>query len=136
MNKRKAFTLVEILVTIAVSAILMVSVGTAFYFVVILNENTIENSSMAYKVRAVRQYIIANKDSIGDTYDDNIIYVEDARSLVDYNPIEDKVIINDSAYVNVDIYTDNGFLKCTITYKLNSRKSTTDELNFVVRKLA
>lgn len=136
MKKRKAFTLVEILVTIAVSAILMVSVGTAFYFVVILNENTIENSSMAYKVRAVRQYILANKDSVGDTYDDDIIYVEDARSLVDYNPSEDKVIISDSAYVNVDIYTEDGFLKCTITYKLNSRKSTTEELNFVVKKLA
>lgn len=130
MKKRKAFTLVELLVTIAVSAIFMVSIGTAFYFAVVLNDNTLENASMSYKVRTVREYILANKEDKDDSW--SFIYDEEERTLTDVTG--SKVVVKDAAYigVNFDLNEDN-FLECTITYKLNAKKVNTEDLTFVVR---
>ena len=131
MRKRKAFTLIEVLVTTAIAAVLTVAVGTAFYFVVVLNENTLENSSMTYKARTVREYIL-------NIAEDHVFeYDEEDRIL--YDSTDSKVVISDSSYIAVDFTLDttsdvaHEILNCTITYKLNDRKTTTETLDFVVK---
>ena len=137
MKKRNAFTLVELLVTIAVSSILFLTVASAFYFLVVLNTNTIENSSTAFNVRALRAYIMQDevRNDLKDAYQNS----EDLNAIFVFNPetnslsYNTKVISHDVPYVSVtfDVNSDD-FLVCTITYKRNSRKTKTESLSFVV----
>ena len=69
MKKKKAFTLVELIVAMAVTLILFASIGLAFYFVVASNNNALESSAMNIKVRTVREYVLANKEDIDVNYE-------------------------------------------------------------------
>lgn len=105
---KRGFTLVELVVALAVSSILIALIGTSFYFITRLSTNVITNSNNNYKLFSVRDYIIANV-----TNDDSIKISDDGDVT-----IADKVIASDSNIKKI-IINDN---KCTITYLVDNEE--------------
>ena len=129
MKKKKAFTLVELIVAMAVTLILFASIGLAFYFVVASNNNALESSAMNIKVRTVREYVLANKEDIDVNYE--LQYNEETKALTDVHT--GKEIISDSEYIKVTFLEENSALVCNIEYKETTTRKDLEKLSFVVK---
>ena len=129
MKKKKAFTLVELIVAMAVTLILFASIGLAFYFVVASNNNALESSAMNIKVRTVREYVLANKEDIDVNYE--LQYNEETKALTDVQT--GKEIISDSEYIKVTFLEENSALVCNIEYKETTTRKDLERLSFVVK---
>ncbi len=129
MKKKKAFTLVELIVAMAVTLILFASIGLAFYFVVASNNNALESSAMNIKVRTVREYVLANKEDIDVNYE--LQYNEETKALTDVQT--GKEIISDSEYIKVTFLEENSALVCHIEYKEPTTRKDLEKLSFVVK---
>ena len=103
---KRGFTLVEVVVALALSSILLALVGTSFYFITKLSTNVIDNSSNNYKLFSVRDYIISTKPSNED------IEVSNDGDVI----IKGNTIVYDSQISDINII-DN---KCTITYLVDN----------------
>lgn len=134
MKIRKAFTLLELMVVIGVTAIVLACVGASLLFVVEVNETATTSTSLLYKLTTLKDYILDNQ-----IVDGSFNYNQDSRVLsyqkVGEEPID---LIVDIDTVSVDITTKDidevsgpDFYYCTITY-LDSGNTKTIE--FVVKE--
>lgn len=122
-SNKKGFTLVELLVTIACSAIFLITLTMVFVFVQKINNNLIKKSSNMYKVRNVKNYILNN-------YNDNDTITVDGNDIY-YNIYEgeSKKIASNTDIKSVVITTTDDYVYCTITYDINTLK----EFKFIIK---
>lgn len=122
-SNKKGFTLVELLVTIACSAIFLITLTMVFVFVQKINNNLIKKSSNMYKVRNVKNYILNN-------YNDNDTITVDGDDIY-YNIYEgeSKKIASNTNIKSVVITTADDYVYCTITYDINTLK----EFKFIIK---
>jgi len=133
MRKRKAFTLVELLVAMAISSVLIATVAVSLFFVLKTSNNVQDSADMNYKARTVRDYILSDTilPNITTTYE--FSYDNNAKALKDV--AKNKVVVSGALFMKVT-FTENGdgFIVCDIEYKANESKETSDMLSFVVKK--
>ena len=133
-KSRKAFTLAELLVAVAVSAILLAAVAATLIFVLRSTDKAEDAANMTYKARTVRDYILSEDVVDEITKDDVFEYSQEERTLKDVE--RDKIIVSEALYMKVTFIVDeDNFLVCTIEYKTNKDSEQNDKLTFVVKKL-
>ena len=133
MSKKKAFTLVELMVAMAVTIVLFAAVAVAYYFITASNKVALESSAMNVKVRTVREYVLSDdiKGGINENY--SIVYNEDTKTLVDEET--GREIVSDSAYINVSFSkNEEDFIVCEIEYKETTNRKDLETLTFIVKK--
>ena len=123
MRKSKGFTLVELLVAIAVSVVVMALVGTTLVFLHRLDTNAITSSETMHQIQVVRDFVLQSQDvanqlqsnSQQDEPITNLIVVEDGNILFDQT-----VIATDSKQISQVSFAQKGeFWQCTIVYGEN-----------------
>ena len=133
MKKRKAFTLVELLVAIAISSVLVLTIGASLFFVLKSSNNAQSSADMNYKARTVREYICSDtvKPDITTAYE--FVYDAEKQTLRDVE--KDKDVVTGALFMKVTFtQKEDGFIWCEIEYKENESKDTNDKLNFAVKK--
>lgn len=112
----KGFTLVELLVTMAVTAISLTMISGTIYLTVKISNDVIYNSSQSYKIMKLKDYIIDNKittntDFVIDSTNDDLIY----RGNTLFNDINVKEISfylkDDFTYSFIEYENSNGKIK-------------------------
>lgn len=134
MKKRRAFTLVELLVAIAISSVLVLTIGASLFFVLKSSNNVQNSADMNYKARTVRDYICSDtiRPDITTAYE--FSYDAEKQSLKDV--VKNKEIVSGALFMKVTFsQKEDGFIWCEIEYKENESKETNDKLNFAVRKV-
>lgn len=123
MRKSKGFTLVELLVAIAVSVVVMALVGTTLVFLHRLDTNAITSSETMHQIQVVRDFVLQSQDvatelsqsSQQDEPITDLIVVEDGKILFDQT-----VIATDSKQISQVSFAKKGeFWQCTIVYGEN-----------------
>ena len=133
MKKRKAFTLVELLVAIAISSVLVLTIGASLFFVLRSSNNVQSSADMNYKARTVRDYICSDtvKPDITTAYE--FSYDAERQALKDV--AKDKEVVSGALFMKVTFtQKEDGFIWCEIEYKENEGKDKNDKLNFAVKK--
>ena len=97
---KKGFTLVEVIVALAVAAILLGMIATSFYFMTKLSNKVLDESNNNYKIFIVKDYIIDNNITSDVSVNDGDVI------------INNKEIVFDSDITKI-AFNDN---KCVITY--------------------
>ncbi len=126
-NKRKGFTLIEVLVGMACSLIVIGTITGSLIYVNKVNTELITKSSTFYKVRQVKKYILEHyevKDYLIVSKDGVVTYYTKAGKdtmIVTSSKITDiDIVDNDTNYkINDNLY----YTTCTITYKENGDKT-------------
>ena len=123
---KKGFTLVEILVAIACSTIVFLSVTSSVYFIYRMNNKVLSESSINYNVSKVKNYILDN-----EYFDENKFDVSDKNLFYDGKKISNGVeIVDIDIYENID-QNDNTFTYCKIS-SINS-EGLADYINFIIK---
>ena len=133
MKKRKAFTLVELLVALAISSVLVLTIGASLYFVLKSSNNVQDSADMNYKARTVREYICSDTicPDITTTYE--FAYDAERKALKDVEKNRD--VVTGALFMKVTFtVNEDGFIVCEIEYKENESKETNEKLTFVVKK--
>lgn len=123
---RKGFTLVEMLVAIACGAILLASVTLSAYLLFRLNDETVQSSSLNYKLStlsdAVRQNVTSLSDESRFRYDDGSesLYFNDKLIL-------DGVKVKDGGDF---LYEKDDFLYFRLLYE--DEKNREKEVRFLI----
>ncbi len=126
MTKKRGFTLVEVLVVIAISAIIMTAIGTTFVFIATSSGDLIHKSEELMEVQNIETYLRglvkdANKDEINKKL--AAVKLENGNIVNEDNGT--KVIISDTQLKYFKIYTKKGkdtdtelyFVKCKLEYE-------------------
>lgn len=127
MTKKRGFTLVEVLVVIAISAIIMTAIGTTFVFVATSSGDLIHKSEELMEVQNIETYLRglikdASQDEITEKLKDVKLDKDNNNSIVD----GDETIIDNTELKDFKIETEEAeeaevgelyFVKCTLTYE-------------------
>ncbi len=134
-KSRKAFTLAELMVAIAVSAVLLAAIAATLIFVLRTTQTAEDAANMTFKARTVREYILSEDVVDTITVDDEFIYSEEEKTLTDIT--RDKVVVSDAQYMNVAFSKDEEekFILCTIEYKTHRDSENTEKITFVVKQI-
>lgn len=141
-NKRKGFTLIEVLVALACSVIAITTITGSLVFVNKINTQLIEKSSTLYKVKEIKHYILDNFKEGDDCYKDNndIVYISDGDKKTIYSNITNisnvTITPKDTDYFEYILDEDGNntdqiyytYTTCTINYNQNGDK----EYKFIV----
>lgn len=142
-NKRKGFTLIEVLVAIACSTIAITTITGSLVFVNKINTQLIEKSSTLYKVKELKHYILDNfkeGDDCKKDGNDIVYYPSDGEKKTIYSNITNisnvtitpkdtdyyKYILDEDGNNTDQIYYT--YTTCTINYNQNGDK----EYKFIV----
>ncbi len=128
-NKRKGFTLIEVLVGMACSLIVIGTITGSLIYVNKVNTELITKSSTFYKVRQVKKYILEHYEA-----GDYLKVSKDDNGAISYHTKGGKntMIVTSSKITAVDIVDNDTNYKindnlyyttCTITYKENGDKT-------------
>ena len=114
MKNKKGYTLVELIVAIAIASILFVAIGAGTIFLIRLQNSSLENSATTLKIISLKDYIIKNEVISNDFVIDNN---EHTLSRNDELLLSDVYIVS-IEFETIDVNSDesNDFYKCTITY--------------------
>ena len=121
-NKKKAFTLVEIVVALACFSLILIGVSACFTLVYKSAHVTLENSRNMYNLGTLKDYIMEldsiDHESFSINDDGDVVYNED-------------VIISDTSISSITFTNvDDKFEKCIIVYLENKE---TWEFTFLVK---
>ena len=104
MKNKKGFTLVEVLVTIALTSLVLVSVGSSIYFISEITSKAMKGSSLNYQLLTVRDFIIKNEleDNTNFNFkDDDLYYI-------------DTLLVSDTSINSIDFFVKNQFFDSKI----------------------
>ena len=123
---KKGFTLVELIVAIACSTIVFLSVTSSVYFIYRMNNKVLSESSINYNLAKLKNQIIDNKYFDEDKFD-----VSNKNLLYD-----GKTISNSVEVISIDIYDEidrnqNVFTYCQIQF-INA-DGLAENLNFIIK---
>lgn len=106
MKNKKGFTLVEVLVTIALTSLVLVSVGSSIYFISQITSKAMKNSALNYQLLTVRDFIIKNEIEDNTNFnfkDDNLYYI-------------DTLLASNTSIKSIDFYLKEKFVYSNINY--------------------
>jgi len=136
MNKRKGFTLIEVVVAVACSAVLIGGISACYIMITGLNDAVIKNSANLYKIASIRDYIVNNYD---DAFSESIVYdsVGGTSSLVAISDdgdvsIASETVASDTQITKISFTVKDGLSFCNITYNDGADKT----YSFVVGDVA
>ncbi len=123
MRKSKGFTLVELLVAIAVSVVVMALVGTTLVFLHRLDANAISSSETMHKIQVVRDFVLQSQEVANQLQGQS----QDGNPITDLLSVQDDqilfgqtVIVTDCKQISQVSFAKNGeFWQCTIVYGEN-----------------
>lgn len=106
MKNKKGFTLVEVLITIALTSLVLVSVGSSIFFISQITSKTMKNSALNYQLLTVRDFIIKNEleDNTNFNFKDNDLYYVDT------------LLASDTSIKSIDFYLKDQFVYSNINY--------------------
>lgn len=122
MKDKKGFTLVEVLVTIALTSLVLVSVGSSIYFISEITSKAMKGSSLNYQLLTVRDFIIKNEleDNTNFNFkDDDLYYI-------------DTLLVSDTSINSIDFFVKNQFVYSNIKY---FKENFDAVLSFVVKTI-
>lgn len=122
MKDQKGFTLVEVLVTIALTSLVLVSVGSSIYFISEITSKAMKGSSLNYQLLTVRDFIIKNEleDNTNFNFkDDDLYYI-------------DTLLVSDTSINSIDFFVKNQFVYSNIKY---FKENFDAVLSFVVKTI-
>ncbi len=112
-NKKRGFTLIETLVAIACSSIVFLSMISSLYFLSVMNNKVLLDSSINYNLANLKDTIIENK-----YFDENKFSIDENSKNLLY---DGKIISNGVEIVACNIYekfdsNNQKFVYCFIRY--------------------
>ena len=122
MKNKKGFTLVEVLVTIALTSLVLVSIGGSIYFISQITSKAMKGSSLNYQLLTVRDFIIKNEleDNTNFNFkDDDLYYI-------------DTLLVSDTSINSIDFFVKNQFVCSSIKY---FKENLDAVLSFVVKTI-
>jgi len=117
-NKKKGYTLVEILVAIACSSIVLLILVSSLYFLGVTNNKVLLDSSINYNLAVVKDYIIDN-----ELTDETKFAINDSNKNLLYEGKEIShgvEIVSFDIYEKIDSINNVSFIYCLIEYKNSS----------------
>lgn len=115
MQKKKGFTLIEVLVVILVTTLVFSMVAGAMFFISKTTSNYIQQSQEIDTAKNIENYL--------RTFKQQTVTLEDWQSLInlqDNGDIinSDTVLFSDTGLITLNIYqVDNSFIKCYMKYQ-------------------
>ncbi len=133
-NTKKGFTLVELLVTIACSSVILLTLTGSIIFITKVNNNLVNKSSNLYKINLVKEYILDNYEDYGvssvSCTNGNVYFTKNNESEtkeIVTNSLITEIIFNKENEIN-GIKTKNTYIVCKILYNDTKDK----EYKFIV----
>lgn len=135
INAKKGFTLVELLVTIACSSVILLTLTGSIIFITKVNNNLVNKSSNLYKINLVKEYILDNYEDYGvssvSCTNGNVYFKQNNESEtkeIVTNSLITEIIFNEENEIN-GINTEKTYIVCKILYNDTKDK----EYKFIVR---
>ncbi len=134
-KKRKGFTLVELLVTIACSTIIFMTISASMLFVSKMNKNLLSKSSNLYKLNVLKSYILNNYTTDASIEVDNgdVYFVQTtgdySKKIIVTNTSITSVTINEENFIN-NVESTNYYIVCRINYDESNTKNK--EYKFII----
>lgn len=134
-KKRQGFTLVELLVTIACSTIIFMTISASMLFVSKMNKNLVSKSSNLYKLNVLKNYILNNYTSDASIVVDNgdVYFVQTTdnytKKIIVTNTSITSVTINEENFIN-NVESTNYYIVCKINYHESNTKNK--EYKFII----
>lgn len=126
MKRKKGFTLVELIVAIACSTIVLLSLTSSVYFIYRMNDKVLSDSSINYNISKVKNQILDNQ-----YFDESKFDVSDKNLLYDGKAISSGVeIVGFDIYEKIDS-NSNSFTYCEIQY--TNSEGLTESINFIIK---
>lgn len=131
-NLKKGFTLVELLVTIACSTIVLITLSSSIIFINKMNKNVVQKTQNLYKVNTVKDYILSKYEKNvtfecvnGDVY----FCLDEEKKQIVTNSLITNICVEEVSEINGKAI-ENGttYYVCAITYRENTDK----EYKFIV----
>ena len=122
MKNKKGFILVLVLVNIALSCLVLVSVVSSIYFISEITSKAMKGSSLNYQLLTVRDFIIKNEleDNTNFNFkDDDLYYI-------------DTLLVSDTSINSIDFFVKNQFVYSSIKY---FKENFDAVLSFVVKTI-
>lgn len=132
MSKKRGFTLVEVLVVIAIAALVFALVGGTFVFLATSSGDLIHKSEAIIQAQTIEKHLRSldlNDDNkvTFEKADDNTSYKIDSEQNVRWNSTSKILTINGTEYEGIDRFSlskdDDSFVRCSFTV-INNNKTT------------
>lgn len=120
MSKKRGFTLVEVLVVIAISTIVMITVGSTFVFIATSSGDLIHRSEQLVQAQNIETYLRSIVEDC--TSADIVSELQRVKHEDGYIKCDDKRMIDAEGLKTLLIITEQGkgkdkyFVKCTLEY--------------------
>lgn len=116
MSKKRGFTLTEVLVVIAITALIMTMLGTTFAFMATSSGTLIHKSEELTQTQSIETYlrglIAKGTYDIDELADENIVTLDGG-----YLKVNGKTEFKDTGLKSFRIYKDdNNFVRCELKY--------------------
>lgn len=105
--KRKAFTLSELVITMAVSAIILVTILASISLFTRMNALAVDGAKDAYQVMKLKDYMIKHECT-----DESLFSYDSETGVISYDNVEAVNVPE----VEITIFEEDGFIKGSITY--------------------
>lgn len=119
MSKKRGFTLTEVLVVIAITALIMTMLGTTFAFMATSSGTLIHKSEELTQTQSIETYlrslIAKGTYDINKLADENIVTLDENGNL----KVNGKTEFKDTGLKSFTIYHYDKFVKCKLIYEKN-----------------
>ena len=135
MSKKRGFTLVEVLVVIAIATLVFALVGGTFVFLATSSGDLIHKSEAIIQAQTIEKHLRSldlNDDNkvTFEKADDNTLYlykIDSDEQNVIWNSTSKILTINGTEYEGIDMFSlskdDDSFVRCSFTV-INNNKTT------------
>lgn len=122
MSKKRGFTLVEVLVVIAIATLVFALVGGTFVFLATSSGNLIHKSESIIQAQTIEKHLRSFVSE--DNRVNNDIF---NQSMISFDSNKDTLTINGTKYEGIDKFSlskdDDSFVRCSFTV-INNNKTT------------
>lgn len=122
MSKKRGFTLVEVLVVIAIATLVFALVGGTFVFLATSSGNLIHKSESIIQAQTIEKHLRSFVSE--DNRVNNDIF---NQSMISFDSNKDTLTINGTKYEGIDRFSlskdDDSFVRCSFTV-INNNKTT------------
>ena len=132
MSKKRGFTLVEVLVVIAIATLVFALVGGTFVFLATSSGNLIHKSEAIIQAQTIEKHLRSldlNDDNkvTFEKADDTSYKIDSNEQNVRWNSTSKILTINGTEYEGIDWFSlskdDDSFVRCSFTV-INNNKTT------------
>jgi len=133
MSKKRGFTLVEVLVVIAIATLVFALVGGTFVFLATSSGDLIHKSEAIIQAQTIEKHLRSldlnddNKVTFEKANDNTSYKIDSNEQNVRWNSTSKILTINGTEYEGIDMFSlskdDDSFVRCSFTV-INNNKTT------------